>query len=67
VATPPLNIVGWAQIDQLGRLMAGAPLSKEDANLPTRLFTSDTIGAEGADLFPELKNFRTGFMKSWGL
>lgn len=65
VATPPLDSIGWAQIDQLGRIMAGAKPSKADASLPTQLFTTKNI-PPAANRYPGYANFQAGYLKEWG-
>jgi ribose transport system substrate-binding protein len=67
VSDPPLNSVGWAQVDQLGRLMAGQPTSPEDADLPTQLFTTKNI-VPAAKRFPGYEGFQAKYeTQVWGL
>lgn len=66
VSTPPLDAIGWAQIDQLGRIMAGGKPAAANANLPTQLFTEKNI-PPASDRFPGYADFQAQYLKEWGL
>lgn len=68
LTTPPPEAVGWASIDQLGRLLAGVEPSK--AVLPLQLFTKDNLPDDPTDtaaLFPKYVGFEQEYLKLWGV
>ena len=67
VADPPVASIGWALMDQMGRLMAHLPPSKADANLQTQLFTTASIPATDQKLFPGYAAYEDGYLRAWGL
>jgi ribose transport system substrate-binding protein len=66
VSDPPLESVGWSVMDQVGRLMAGQKPSKEDADLPTQLFTGGEVPPL-EERWPGFEGFEAKFEKLWGL
>jgi ribose transport system substrate-binding protein len=68
-----VNYEGWADADEILRMMAGQPVVKE--NIPERLFDSTNINsitltpaAQAAGVwYGNPKKFETGFEKLWGV
>jgi ribose transport system substrate-binding protein len=67
VSDPPLESVGWSAMDQVGRIMAGMPASKQDADLPTRLFDTESIPASNNELFASYADYQEQLESLWGL
>lgn len=65
VSNPPNESMGWAQIDLLGRLLAGQPTVPEI--LPQQTFTKDNVGTDDANLFPGYANYQAAYKKLWGM
>jgi ribose transport system substrate-binding protein len=59
---PPLQYIGWAEIDEVGRALAGQPAVTE--NLPAQLFTKSNINIQNP--FPSFGNYESAFEKLWG-
>ena len=66
VSDPPLDSVGWSTMDQMGRLLADAKPSKQDANLPTQLFTAGEVPPLD-ERWPGFEGFEDEFLKVWGI
>jgi len=66
VSDPPLESVGWSAMDQVGRLMAGAKPSEQDADLPTQLFTEGEVPPI-EERWPGFENYEAEFLQLWGL
>jgi ABC-type sugar transport system substrate-binding protein len=66
VSDPPLDSVGWSTMDQIGRLMAGQKPSKEDADLPTQLFTAGEVPPLD-ERWPGFDGFEEKFLNLWGV
>lgn len=66
VSDPPLEAVGWAQVDQIGRLLLGMPAAEQDTDLPTQLFTTDKIPS-GSNKFPGYEGYEEKYEEIWGM
>jgi ABC-type sugar transport system substrate-binding protein len=62
---PPSQSIGWAEIDQLGRVMTGMEPTEAD-QIPSQLFDKETLPAKGEELFPEYKEFQQDYLTEWG-
>ena len=65
VSNPPNESMGWAEVDQLGRLLTGGQAIKED--LPQQLFTKDNTAATAAAMFPGYADYQAQYKKLWGV
>lgn len=65
ISNPPNEAIGWAEVDQLARLMSGAPAVKAD--LPQQIFTKDNTAASAAEMFPGFADYQAAYKKLWGL
>jgi ribose transport system substrate-binding protein len=65
VSNPPTPSMGWAEVDELGRLMAGQPAVFE--NLPQQIFVRANLGKKGANLFPGYANYPAKYEALWGV
>lgn len=68
VSNPPNEAMGWAEVDQLGRLLTG--LQPVQRTLPQQLFVKSNIPSNPADLaaaFPGYANFQAQWKRLWGL
>jgi ABC-type sugar transport system substrate-binding protein len=62
-ALPPLQVVGWAGVDQLGRAMLKLPL--KGWVVPDRLVDRKTIPKTDAAIFATFSNYKGEFKKLW--
>jgi ribose transport system substrate-binding protein len=62
---PPSPSIGWAEIDQLGRVMTGMEPTEAD-QIPSQLFDKETLPAKGEDLFPEYAEYQQEYLAEWG-
>jgi ribose transport system substrate-binding protein len=63
----PLGWKGWAEIDEIGRAMAGEPPANE--NIPYRFFTKENLPRSGtltSAIFGKT-DYRSAYKKLWGL
>lgn len=58
----PTDWLGWAQVDELGRLMAGADPAGQ--RIPVRLFTAENLAQAGDQLYGAI-DFRSEFRSGW--
>lgn len=65
VSNPPNASMGWAEVDEIGRLMAGQPAVFE--NLPQQIFVKANVGANDSNLFPGYAGYQTKYEKLWGV
>lgn len=65
VSNPPNASMGWAQIDELGRLMLHMRPVME--NLPQQIFVKSNVGKNDKNLFPHYSNYASEFKANWGL
>lgn len=65
VSNPPNPSMGWAEVDELGRLMAGQPAVFE--NLPQQIFIKSNVGSSDANLYPGYANYQTKYEQLWGV
>ena len=65
VSNPPTAAIGWAQVDELGRLMQG--FSPVTESLPQQLLVKSTVGKNDKNLFPFFSNYVSGFKTDWGV
>ncbi len=65
VSNPPNEAMGWAQIDQIGRLLTGAPAITP--NLSQQLFNKDNTAATAAAMFPGYSDYQAQYKKLWGV
>lgn len=67
VSNPPNESMGWAEVDQLGRLLAGQkPVSSA---LPQQIFVKSNIANadDVAALFPGYADYQSKWKKLWGV
>jgi ribose transport system substrate-binding protein len=64
-AFPPSPSIGWAEIDQLGRVMTGMEPTEAD-QIPSQLFDEENLPAAGEDLFPGYADYQAQYAKDWG-
>jgi ribose transport system substrate-binding protein len=62
-AFPPNPSIGWTEIDQLGRLMAGMARAPQD-QIPAQLITKSNYSASA---FPNYVNYQHVYEKLWGI
>ena len=65
VSNPPNASIGWAQVDELGRLMLGNHPVTE--NLPQQILVKSNVGKNDKNLFPQYSNYASAFKANWGL
>ena len=65
VSNPPNEAIGWAEVDQLGRLLSGAQPITPD--LPQQLFTKGNIAADASQMFPGYSTYKEAYKKIWGI
>ncbi len=65
VSNPPNEAVGWAEVDQLGRLLTGAP--PIIPNLPQQLFTKDNTASDPSQMFPGYATYQAHYKRLWGV
>jgi len=65
ISNPPNAAIGWAEVDQLVRLMSGAPAVTED--LPQQIFTKANTASDAASMFPGYANYQSTYKKLWGV
>jgi len=65
VSNPPTAAMGWAEVDELGRLMQD--LKPVFENLPQQIFVRANVGKNDKNLFPYFSNFAAGFKTNWGV
>jgi ribose transport system substrate-binding protein len=65
VSNPPNEAMGWAEIDQIGRLLTGASAIVPD--LPQQLFTKDNTPADVTQAFPGYASYQADYKKVWGV
>lgn len=63
-AFPPTPSIGWAEVDQLGRVMTGQGQIKEDT-IPSQLFDKTNLPAKTADQFPQYNGFESKYKAAW--
>ncbi len=64
VSNPPNPAMGWAEIDEIGRLIAGLQPATE--NLPQQLFVKANVGSSDAALFPGYASYESDYKSVWG-
>jgi ABC-type sugar transport system substrate-binding protein len=66
-ALPPLEVIGWAGIDQIGRAMADLPF--EGWTVPDRVVDTASIPAsdDAFSVFPDWQGYQSEFKQLWGL
>jgi ABC-type sugar transport system substrate-binding protein len=68
VSNPPNEAMGWAEVDQLGRLLA--KLEPVQDALPQQVFVKDNISGDPEDvaaLFPGYADYQSQWKKLWGV
>lgn len=65
VSNPPTPAMGWAEVDELGRLMAGQPAVFE--NLPQQIFVKGNVGPNDSNLFPGYQKYQAKYEALWGV
>lgn len=65
VSNPPTPSMGWAEVDELGRLMTGQPAVFED--LPQQIFVKANVGTNDNNLFPGYANYQAKYEALWGV
>lgn len=63
---PPLESIGWASMDEVGRLMAGQKSAPENANLATQLFVSGQVPPL-EERWPGFEGFEEKYEQLWGV
>lgn len=66
-AGPPVGTIGWAIIDQMGRVLAGQKAAPEDSRLPTQLITAENAEANDKQLYAGFDGFEAEYEELWGL
>ncbi|MGH3192454.1 MAG: sugar ABC transporter substrate-binding protein [Streptosporangiaceae bacterium] len=64
VSNPPNPAMGWAEVDDIGRLMAGLKPAPED--LPQQLLVKANVGSSDTGLFPGYANYESEYESVWG-
>ena len=64
VSNPPTAAMGWAEVDEIGRLIAGLKPAPED--LPQQLFVKANVGSSDAGLFSGYANYESEYKSVWG-
>lgn len=64
VSNPPTAAMGWAEVDEIGRLIAGLKAVPEA--LPQQLFVKANVGTSDAGLFPGYANYQPDYKAVWG-
>jgi ribose transport system substrate-binding protein len=65
VSNPPNPAMGWAEVDEIGRLMAGQRPATE--HLPQQIFVKANLPANNANLFPGYRNYQGKYRRLWGV
>lgn len=65
ISNPPNEAIGWAEVDQLGRLLTGGTAIVPD--LPQQIFNKDNTAADAASMFPGFADYQMQYQKLWGL
>lgn len=65
VSNPPNEAMGWAEIDQIGRLLTGGTAITPD--LSQQLFNKDNTAANAASMFPGYSDYQAQYKKLWGV
>ncbi|HEY1854280.1 MAG TPA: sugar ABC transporter substrate-binding protein [Solirubrobacterales bacterium] len=65
-AFPPNETIGWAEIDQLGRVMLGMEPTEAD-NIPSQMFDRETLPPHNSEMFPGYANYQAKYAKIWGV
>jgi ribose transport system substrate-binding protein len=65
ISNPPNAAIGWAEVDQLVRLMSGAAAVTED--LPQQIFTKTNAAADAASMFPGYADYQSTYKTLWGV
>jgi ABC-type sugar transport system substrate-binding protein len=66
-ALPPLQVVGWAGIDQVGRALAGQPA--DGWTVPDRVVDAENIpdSTDEFAIFPSWSDYQEQFKELWGV
>jgi ribose transport system substrate-binding protein len=64
-AGPPVETIGWAIVDQVGRVLAGQEPAQENADLARQLYTKDNVGASADDLYTGFRGFEDKYKQLW--
>ncbi len=65
VSNPPNAAMGWAEVDEVARLMAGQAAVAE--NLPQQVFVQSNLPANDANLFPGYAGYQDKYLALWGV
>jgi ribose transport system substrate-binding protein len=65
ISNPPNAAIGWAEVDQLARLMSGGQAVTED--LPQQIFTKANTAADAASMFPGYADYQSTYKTLWGV
>jgi len=65
-AFPPAQAIGWAETDQLGRVMTGMRPAEEDSTVPSRLIDRTNVGTSDDALFPGYEGYQQKYKQLWG-
>jgi ribose transport system substrate-binding protein len=63
-AFPPTAWIGWAEVDQIARLLAGKSPAAQDW-IPSQLVDKVNIAQPGKSQFPAYKNYKAQYKKLW--
>jgi ribose transport system substrate-binding protein len=65
VSNPPNEAMGWAEVDQIGRLLTGA--AAVVAELPQQVMVKENIAADPTQMFPGYATYKDQYKKLWGV
>ncbi|WP_162795679.1 sugar ABC transporter substrate-binding protein [Nonomuraea lactucae] len=64
-AVPPMQYIGWALVDQVGRGMAKA--KPAEWTIPSRIIDRTNMGTSDDQMFPAYQKYEPKFLEKWGL
>ena len=65
ISYPPLQYIGWYQVDDLQRALLHAKLAS--GLIPVQLFDHATLAADASAMFPKFAGFEASYERLWGL